>query len=266
MNLLSPYWQEETTRLIKYCARYDPTFEKTIVGASDLEIAKVEDTAGLPFPPEYKTFLSAMGQTPPRLLGQFLEYVTFGIEPINQFYNDPAVPPLPADAVYLWTYKCDTAFDIFLRTGGAELDQRPLLQFSWPFDPDTDDYLPEPPIETPVSRSLFAYLYKDAFLKIRVPVLAYHGQLREKLRPEKADERFRLRRRQTFQAIAEKLAFVPAPHVNDTLSFYDRPDAALALFSAEFAEDQLYVHAEEEHELARLCEIFIDNLDLRRID
>lgn len=265
MNTSPCNWAKEISDLVIYCENYAPSFRQIIVGASEPDIASVEDAVGLPLPPEYRAFLLTMGRTPQGVLGKFLEYITFGIDAIERFYEDLGRPPLPADAAYIWTYKCDNAYDIFISTIGVEGNERPLLQFCWPFDPDTDEYLRELPIVTLVAKSLLSYLYEEAFSKIRVPILPYYCELREKASADKRDERYREQRRTMFQKMAEMLEFSAVPHVGGELLLYDRSDAALALFSAEIAEDIVYINADAERELGRLCEIFIDNLDFRRI-
>jgi hypothetical protein len=232
------------------------------MGASEEEINRIADLARLPLPPEYQSFLVRMGRTPPSSLGQFFEDVSYGIEAVVQFYLNPPVP-IPSDAVYLWTVDVDS--HMFLGTHERGDEQRPILYFTWFFDLDTNTFTDRERLVTVIADSLLQYLYQEAFLRIRVPLLAYHAELRENVRTRKPDEHYTQQRRIQFQAVAERSGFEPVPFMNSDVVFYNRADAALMLYSNQVAEDHVHVSADDERECARLCEILSDNLDLRSL-
>jgi hypothetical protein len=259
MNLTVRDWSAELAGFVRFCGNYNPEFEQSISGAQPQEIERAEALAGVAFPPEYRAFLQRMGTTKPHALGAFLQYCTYGIEAIEQFYHIPGIRPL-RDAAYLWTYEFDTPYDIFIRTGGEEQDPRPLVQGAWSVDPETGAFLDVEPGEIPLGSSLPESLYKEAFLHIRDPLLPHSAELREPGAKEASEQRH-LQRRTDFQTIADRLGFKPVPFMNRNLLFYDRPDASLKLY-AQLRADVIYVRADVAREAFRISEILSDSLEM----
>lgn len=262
MDLKRYDWAKEMEDFVDYCNQFDPTFKQKIIGASDKDIDQIEQLSKLPLPAEYRAFLATMGRTPLDSLGNFFKDIIYGIEAVQEFYHDPPVP-VPYDAVYLWTLDYDS--EMFLPIGEREDEKRPVWQFGWPVDPDSGKFIPQDRDTYIIADCLLQFLYKESFLKIRGPLLGYKSVLEENVRIQKPDEHYTRQRRQQFQSIAKQLGFKPVPYMDNDLIFYDRTDAALELFSAEIAADKVYVDANDERELARLCEILSDNLDMRRL-
>lgn len=262
MNISSYRTQddEEMSAFVRYCARYDPSFSNSIVGASEVDLARLRALAGLALPPEYEAFYRAMGRSAPSSLGKFLAHFVFGVDAVTNYYEH-ITEPIPDNAVYLCTQ--GQQFDFFLSIE-VVAGFRPVLQFSWPFSQETGELIPSPPGVITVTRSLMQFLYQEAFTQIRLPALAYHMQLRENVHGEKPDSSDTDERRALFLSITERLGFKQVPYMNDGLLFLDRADAAAGLFCETYATDLLYLAASSETELHRLVEIFGDNLDFSR--
>lgn len=261
MSATTPYWTRSFEDFVAYFSRYYPALRQSIVGASEEQVQDLQQRVGIPFPPEYGAFLLTMGNTPPRSLGTFLEYSTYGIQVVKDFYGTPGLR-FPPDAVYLWTYEFDTPFDIFIRTGGEECDIRPLVQGAWAVDPDSEEVLDQEPSLIWLGQSLPQYLYKEGFRGFRDPLLPHYAELREPATAEGSPERH-VRLVAGFRTIAARLGFQPVPFMNQDLVYYDRPDATLKLYG-QVAADVIYARAADERELARLCEILGDALDMVR--
>jgi hypothetical protein len=259
MNPNAPYWTSVLDDFVAFSNRYDPEFARTIAGASPQEISRVEGLAGVALPPEYRAFLEKMGNTKPQALGEFLQYCSYGIEAIENFYSTPNLRP-PGNAAFLWTYDVDSAYDIFIRTGGEERLPRFLVQCAWALDPETNELLDVEPDQSMLGSTLPEYLYRDAFLHIRDPLLPHGAQVREPSAAEVSEERH-MRRRSAFRTIAARLDFQPVPFMENDLIFYDRPDASLKLY-AQLGADVIYVQAEDLREAARICEILSDSLEM----
>jgi len=261
MSSGTPYWTHILDDFVAFCSQYYPVIRPTIVGASVEEVEDLEEMIGIPLPPEYGAFLRTMGNTSPHTLGKFLQYSTFGVRAVKDFYGIPGIRA-PRDAVYLWTYEVDTPYDIFIRTGGGECDGRPLVQCGWSVDPDSGALLDEEPDEVLLGGSLLQFLYEDAFLSLRDPLLPYVAELREPTTTAVSEERH-LGLIAAFRTVAERLDFKLVAFMNGAHVFYNRPDASLKLY-AQPSADVIYGRARDERELARICEILSDSLDVVR--
>ena len=255
MPLNSDEWTRAVDDFVDACARYEDGFAEKLVPASDDDLRRLEALVPAPLPPEYRAFLKRMGRTPAGTLGGFLKDTEFGIEASEAFYQNPPVP-VPADAVYVWTVHVDAPMFLpFAKRG----DSRPLLLFSWPVDPDTGAFIPTSPVETVISTSLLEYLYKQAFTWLRVPHFEIHSELQEPFVEQKESGKA-LQSRRAFETLALRLGFRPVPFVIGDVAIFERPDAALRLYSATVAPDLMYVDADDALEHARLCEIVSDTL------
>lgn len=253
-------WLKTFENFIGYFARYDSELRSKLLGASSSDIRNIETLAGVKLPPEYATFLRAMGRTPQKTLGAFLEYVNFGIQAILDFYSDPESPPLPRNMIYLWTYQYDATYDIFIRAD-ADLDvPRPLIQYAWAFDKDGQVVKNKPPVGVVFAESLLSYLYREAFWRIRDSVLPCRLNVEQASLEGKPDSALEQRQRKDFRALADRLGFEPVPHLEEKLVFYNRTDASMELIVAKFARDRISIKAKDETELLRLSEIVCDNL------
>ena len=250
--------QAAIDELIAYCARYAQGFADALLGATDAEIADLATLARQPLAPEHAAFLARFGRTPPGSLDPFLDKTEFGVAAAEQFYADPPVP-VPDDAVYLWTLDFD--LEMFLPVAAAA---RPVLLFHWPVDPETGRSLPQDRTATTIADLLLQYLYKEAFLRLRRPALAYHAELRPADRLDPPDPGVGAQRQRDFRQIAERLGFAKVPYMDGALAFYDRDDAALALYPDQRGPGTIYADADSELELLRVCEILSDNLGLAR--
>ncbi len=244
---------------VNYCGRLDPTFPGRISGASGADIELIENMAKMHAPPEYRRFLEYMGRTAPGSLGRFLANIDFGIEAVRAFYLDPPIP-IPSDAIYLWTLDADV--EMFLDTTAKRGGQRPVLHFTWAADPGTGKFIGRDRRDNVISSSLLRFLYKEAFIEIRNRILPYHAELREHVGTPKPNESYTNQRREQFRSLAERLGCTAVPHIDNDLAFYDRSDASLMLFSHDYAADAVYAAADDQRELARLCDITSDNLGL----
>jgi hypothetical protein len=251
-------WTATLSEFVTYCGRFDATFPSTISGASEADVDRAEAAAGIPLPPEYRAFLFAMGNTPPNQLGGFFANLAFGIEAVEAFYLEPPVP-IPADAVYLCTLNEDV--EMFLDVNGEVAYHRPVLHFEWPVEPTTGQFLSSPRTQSVVAESLLNFLYRNVFLSMRNPLLLHRTELRERVRALKPNPQSREQRREKFRVLAERLGYVPVPHVNSGPLCYDRDNASLVLFSEEYAADIVEVRSDDERDLARTADILSDNLD-----
>jgi hypothetical protein len=253
------YWPDAVERFVEYVARYAPTFPERMGGASAAQIDEAEQLAGTPFPPEYRAFLRAMGDTPDGALTPFLEHTTFGIAALQQFYRTPGVRPHP-EAVYLWTYEVDAPYDIFIDIRGGERDVRPLWQAGWAVDDESGALHEQQPELVSQGGSLFQSLYTDAFLHLRDPLLEYATQLRDRA-AEPAGRRDQAALRTAVASVAAHLQFAQVPFLAGDQLFFDRADASLKLY-AQPGANVIYVKARTETEAGRLAEVLADNLDM----
>lgn len=244
---------------VRYFQRYADWLPDAIKGASPPRIAHAEALIGQPLPPEYRAFLSCMGDTPQGALAPFLEHFHFGIDAIEAMYTQPGFRA-PHAAVFLWTYDYDSPYDIFLETQGEERDTRGLYQAGWAIDEETGSLQPEPPTLMSVGGSLMRSLCTDAFLKLRDPLLSHAVQLRDRARAAETREA-QDRLREGFLAAAGQLGFSAVPYVDGDRMFFDRADASLKLY-AQPGANVIYVRATDERELGRLSEVLADNLGL----
>src|SRR5215475_5450408 len=212
MSSRTPHWTGTLDAFVEYFGQYYPGLRESIVPASDAEIEALEAIVGIPFPPEYSAFLGVMGNTPACALGKFLQYSTYGVQAVKDFYSTPGIRA-PRDAIYVWTYEFDTPFEIFIRTGGSERDVRPLVQCAWAVDPESGQLLDEEPDQVVLPESLPQSLYKEGFLTFRDPLLLYFAEIRESAEV-RSSEKQHLRRIAEFQKIAERLGFKPVPFMN----------------------------------------------------
>lgn len=256
MNTNVYNWQQELEKFVNYYSSYMPSFSQQLVGATEEDIALVEELFGVQLPIEYRAFLLIMGRTRNRL-GGFLKDMEYGIEAIKLFYNDTTFP-VPDDAVYICTRDPDV--DYFLALGGQQNEKRPVLLYTWKYDLDTDEFT-KPGESTVIADCLLQYLHYEAFLNIRRPLLKFRSVLKE-ITSDKKSGLSKNDRRNQFQIIADRLNFQPVPFLDGKQVFFNRFDAAMALYSAKYAADSVYVYADDKREQARLSEILIDHLDL----
>lgn len=247
---------------LAFCSRYSPGFDKKITGASNADVDRLERLAGSKLPPEYRSFLECMGRTPSKALGPFLEHVTYGVAAVEEYYRDPPLP-VPRSAIYLWTYEFDSPNLIFLPVESNTDGGRPLLQFGWPVDPNTGQFVDKDPQKVIVSDGLLPFLYGEAFEEIRRPSLRFGVALEEANIASKPDERLAVGRRKRFSALMGQLGFTLVPYMERNMLLFNRDDAAAAMASEPYAADSAYVGANSERECAHLAELLIDNLDMR---
>jgi hypothetical protein len=245
---------------LAYCDRCAPGFAHAVRGASTQDLQRMESVSGATLPPEYRGFLLRMGRTERARIAPFFADIEVGVESFEAFYLDPPVPP-PANTVFLWTVDEDS--EMFLGTGGPWATIHPVLSFSWPLSEETSEDPAEAPLPFVVSGSLFAFLYLEAFKRLRRPSLPEHAEVRENTALHDRTEETAADRRRRFIAIAERLGFQSLPHLDPDILLYDRPDAALSLFSSVLAEDVMTVDAENSTEARRIAEILADNLGAR---
>ncbi|MFY0569735.1 hypothetical protein ACN28E_38725 [Archangium lansingense] len=248
--------------LLEYCERLAPGFLRTIRGASEADLARLESLSGQALPAEYRAFLARMGRSAPKSLAPFFSDVEFGIEVAERFYLEPPIP-VPPDAVFLWTLDRDC--DMFLPTTAEWAPPLPVLLFHWPIDEVSGGFLAHDRQVTVISRSLMTFLYREAFQRLRSPSLAHRLDLRENAGPDERTELRAAERKERFRSLAAELGFRPLPFLDPDILHYDREDAALSLFSRVLAEDSLSVYADDVREAGRLAEILCERLDVRRL-
>ena len=136
--------------------------------------------------------------------------------------------------------------------------------FFWPpADAEPDERAVKPPSSFVVSGSLFAFLYREAFRRLRRAALQERLELRENAAKHERTEESVGQRRARFAVVAERLGFRPLPYLDPDSLLYDRDDAAVSLNSAVLAEDIMSVYASDPTEARRIAEILADNLDAR---
>ncbi|MFP2908387.1 SMI1/KNR4 family protein [Pyxidicoccus sp. 3LFB2] len=251
------YWNSELEGFIRYFARYADWLPERIKGLPESRISNLEELIGQPLPPEYRAFLKLMGDTPKNALNPFLEYVSFGAQEVERIHALENFIP-PRQLVYLWTYDCDAPYDIFLETQGAQRAARSLWQAGWSIDENTGGILPEPLDFVPLGGTLMQYLYKDAFLKLRGPLLPHKALLGDFDGSEPTEEA-QNSLIEKFVTVAEKLGFLAVPHAGKKLMFFNRSDAALELFENPGA-NSFYVRAASDSELKKLSKTLADEL------
>ena len=129
-------------------------------------------------------------------------------------------------------------------------------------DPDSGALLDEEPDEVLLGGSLLQFLYENTFLSLRDPLLPYVTELREPTTTAVSEEHH-LSLIAAFRTVAERLDFKPVAFMNGAHVFYNRPDASLKLY-AQPSANVIYGRARDERELARICEILSDSLDVVR--
>ncbi|MCP3140527.1 SMI1/KNR4 family protein [Pyxidicoccus xibeiensis] len=255
----SAYWSDQLEGFVRYFERHTPWLPQAIAGASAARIEHAQRLAGTLFPPEYRAFLQTLGETRQGGLGPFLEHMKFGMDALEEFYSQPGLRP-PRHAVFLWTYEFDAPYDIFLETQGGERDVRGLLQAGWSVDEDTGALLEEEPTLMPLDGSLLRFLYTEAFLKLRNPLLPHSLQLRDRRHAEESVAA-QLRLRNGLEETAARFGFTAVPYADGNQVLYDRVDASLMLY-AQPGANVVYVSSADERELGLLGEVLRDKLDL----
>ncbi len=258
MAAISHDWAGDIENFVTYCGRFAPAFPDAIVGASETDIENTQALAEIVFPPELKAFLSRMGRTPEDALNPFFANMLYGIEALHAFYAEPPIP-VPTDAIYLCTLNEDS--ESFLEVVGQSGSRR-VLHFEWPVDSATGEFLDYGRTEHSMAASLLHFLYENAFISLRNRLLPYRAELREQVEIAKPNEVQNQQRREEFRAIVEQLGFSPVTYIDRNPLAYDRGDTSLLLYSEEYAADIVKVRSQDEKELAHLCEILSDNLDM----
>lgn len=248
--------------LIDYCERCAPGFAGLLRPSSPGDVEDVISLIGLPLPVEYRSFLLAFGRSDPLTLAPFMADIEFGCDAIEDFYRAPPVP-VPSDAAYLWTASGDC--EMFLGVAGEWAVDHPVVSFSWPVDDATGKFLSHDRLPFIVSCSLPAFLYREAYSKLRVRNLAYHYSLRENVAPgAERTESAAAERGRRFVAVMENLGLRPLPFLDPNVLIYDRADVAVSMFVSVIAEDALHVDASDAREASLVTEILCDNLGARR--
>lgn len=247
--------------LLDYCERCAPGFTGALKPVAVEDVDRIVKLTGLGVPAEYRAFLLTFGRADSSAMGQFMSDVELGCDAVEAFYRDPPVP-VPPDAVFLWTSGGDC--EMFLGVSGDWLDIHPVLSYSWMSDEATGKIIAHERLPFVVSGSLLAYLYREAYSRLRIPSLEHHVDLRETvLKQELRSPAAAADRARRFVAVVEKLGFQLLPYVDSHVLIYDRGDAAVSLYGDTIAEDAMYVGAMDAREASRIAEILCDNLGAR---
>ena len=247
--------------LVDYCERCASGFRAALQPVPDEELERLLASTGLPIPPEYRAYLQAFGRAEAAQLLPFMDDVDYGCQAVATFYADPPAP-VPPDAVYLWTAGGDS--EMFLGAAGEWQAVHPVLSFSYPVDETTGRFLPHDRGPFVVAQTLFTFLYREAYARLRRPRLAHHRVLRENAATgARRGEGAAAQRAQRFLEVVHPLGFQSLPHLDPLTPICERPDAVVSLFGEVEAEDTLFVDANDEREANRIAEILADNLGAR---
>jgi len=143
---------EQMEELLEYISRYRPEFVREIRGATEQEIAQLEELVGDSLPPQYQSFLETMGGDP----------ATFS------FSNDDAMTI--ADIIYYYQEKQrgETSVPpdcVVIAWGGTEYEEQQLSLEEGP--PDTSRVLvsSDEQILEPFAASFEKLLFRRAFIQ-----------------------------------------------------------------------------------------------------
>lgn len=247
--------------LVDYCERCAPGFAQALRPTLPADVDDVIRLTGVGVPAEYRAYLLAFGRAVPSALAPFMTDFHFGCDATEDFYRDPPVP-VPDDAAFLWSIEGGS--EMFLGVAGEWADDHPVLSFSWGMDEATGEYLPGERMPFVVSGSLIAFLYGQAYSRLRQLGLPHRQRLRQNMASGERTAADAVERGRRFVAVIERLGFEPLPFLDPDVLMYDRSDAAVSMVVSESAEDSFYVAATEARETSLITEILCDNLGARR--
>lgn len=153
---------------------------------------------------------------------------------------------------------------MFLGAAGEWQVTHSVLSFSYPIDHATGLFQPHDRAPFVVARTLFSFLYREAYARLQRPRLAHHHSLRENAAAgSRRSEEASTQRVERFLEEVQRLGFRELPCVDSLTPICERSDAVVSLFGEVEAEDTLYVDADDEREAVRIAEILADNLGAR---
>ncbi|MFL5345327.1 MAG: SMI1/KNR4 family protein [Hyalangium sp.] len=242
--------------LMEYIRQYDPAFSSRVEGASQEEVARLEQLVGQPLPARYKQFLRTLG----RSMGDLqAEDTDFRIERVLKFYENSKRRP-PARYILIGAQVADTYDQYLLDRAAASGEEDCAVVQADPAEPFTStDY-----IHT-LYPSLQDMLFVLAFSTKRMAMLPH----RRDFLPSLVDSgKGRLRivpsgLLDSLEGILGRLGFQKLPYTSALNPLFERGDAALyASRSPEGDGVTIELGAEDQREFRRLSEILRDNTPL----
>lgn len=250
MDRFTP-WQT----ILNAIERFKPGFSTEIKGASEEEIAILEQTIGRPLPSEYREFLSLMGHG---LSDLNIATCDFDINTALSMYKCPYPPP--PDVLFIGEQQDDEKpFDICISLTqdfeGRVINARPgLLQ-----NEETKEFTPIEPVIEDEALSLqslvFCYAYEQYKLKASGKELMFIGDEYEGFdsTPEK------------IQDTITNLGYTLLPLYDAWNHYYENENAVIAYIRPYGKGDQLYFSSNNKFNEKQFIHTATHKLKTRRI-
>ncbi|HEY8506021.1 MAG TPA: SMI1/KNR4 family protein [Gemmataceae bacterium] len=237
--------------LVRYIARFDPEYPRTVRGASPEEIGYLSTLVGRPLPEDYQDFLATMGHD----MGNFHPFngeKDFSVETITAYYeNEERLHP--PSFILIAMDDGPEGLDVFLEILPPPAKPR-VVQFAV--------YHPFDPAQVRVKfENLADMLFTLAFTTVRFGMFPHRTSL---VAPHPSDweSRSPVPRLEAFKALAERLGFERVPYTGNWSPGYDRGDAVAHCYQPPPFAPYFSLAAEKERELFRLAEVMMDTLGL----
>ncbi|MFL5349020.1 MAG: SMI1/KNR4 family protein [Hyalangium sp.] len=237
--------------IIDFVSQYDPGFPNEIRGATEAEIARLEQLAGRKLPNAYRQFLKSMGRG---MDAMGISGYNFGIEAVTEMHGEDEYD-WPLRFLVIAEHETDPYYHYFMDLDTLHDGDCRVVSFDSSF---TSETLQERHLHVQAA-SLQNLLFETAFICKRLALLPYLQRLKllyPKLQAKNTSARETLN---VFEQVVLRLGFRKLPFSEPEPMLFDRHDAAIYAKSGFAGEIVCSLAAQDGREVARLREILKDH-------